>query len=218
MTTSTPSTLASSQEGATPWPRVPLGEVCDFIRGVTFKKAQASYEVRDDHVPVLRAGNINEVLDLEHDLIWVPCALVSEDQYLRTGDVVVCMSSGSPKVVGKSAMVIGAWHGTAGAFVGIIRPRECVSATYLSHWLRSPAFAEWRDSQARGANIQNLRWSQLAHVEIPLPPLSEQRRIAARLEEQMAHVARARAGAEGQLATIDAMPAALLREAFKGAG
>lgn len=34
----------------------------------------------------------------------------------------------------------------------------------------------------------------------------------------MAHVARARAAAEHELATINALPAALLREAFNGAG
>ena len=69
-----------------------------------------------------------------------------------------------------------------------------------------------------GSTFQSINRSDLLNLLIPLPPLSEQRRVAARLDEQMAHVARARAAAQAQLATIDAMPAALLRQAFKGAG
>ncbi len=69
--------------------------------------------------------------------------------------------------------------------------------------------------QARGANIQNLRFSQLSTLGIPLPPLDEQRRIAARLNEQMAHAARARAAAEARLAHAESLPAACLREVFE---
>jgi len=39
----------------------------------------------------------------------------------------------------------------------------------------------WRDSQANGVNIQNLRPNEVREIEIPLPPLSEQKRIASLL-------------------------------------
>jgi type I restriction enzyme S subunit len=51
---------------------------------------------------------------------------------------------------------------------------------------------------------------------IPLPPLPEQKRIAARLNEQIAAAARLRVNLEAQLAEIEALPAALLRKAFSG--
>jgi type I restriction enzyme S subunit len=56
----------------------------------------------------------------------------------------------------------------------------------------------------------------LSKLPIPLPPLSEQRRIAGILREQMAAVERARATAEAELEAIEALPAALLRRAFSG--
>jgi len=39
----------------------------------------------------------------------------------------------------------------------------------------------WRDSQANGVNIQNLRPNEVREIEIPLPPLEEQKRIASLL-------------------------------------
>ncbi len=52
--------------------------------------------------------------------------------------------------------------------------------------------------------------------QFPLPPLPEQKRIAAMLNEQMAAVEKARAAAEAELEAINALPAALLRRAFHG--
>ena len=54
-------------------------------------------------------------------------------------------------------------------------------------------------------------------IQIPLPPLPEQQRIAARLREQMQAVDEARQAAEAQLKAINQLPAALLRQAFSGA-
>lgn len=51
---------------------------------------------------------------------------------------------------------------------------------------------------------------------LPLPPLDEQRRIAARLSEQMVQVKRMRQAAEAQLEAVNALPGALLEEVFGG--
>ena len=55
---------------------------------------------------------------------------------------------------------------------------------------------------------------QVRAQKIPLPPLAEQQRIAARLREQLAVAEAARQAAKAQLAAIEKLPAALLREAF----
>ena len=51
---------------------------------------------------------------------------------------------------------------------------------------------------------------------IALPPIEEQWRIAAVLRDQMAAGEKARAAAEEELNTINALPAAFLRRAFAG--
>ena len=54
-------------------------------------------------------------------------------------------------------------------------------------------------------------------MAIPLPPLDEQRRIVARLDELMAAAERAQRAAEAQAEAAAAIPAALLRDAFAAA-
>jgi type I restriction enzyme S subunit len=53
-------------------------------------------------------------------------------------------------------------------------------------------------------------------MEIALPPMAEQKRIAARLREQMAEVERARAAVQAQLDAAQILPTALLRSVFEG--
>jgi len=196
------------------WRWVRLGELCEFIRGVSFDKSEVRTNGLPGYLPVLRAGNIHGALDVVNDLVWVPEINVSREQRLRLGDIAICMSSGSPAVVGKTAQLKSVWSGSVGAFCGIIRPRSSDMADYLGLWFRSPEYAAWRDGQARGANIQNLRFSQFEILEIPVPTVEEQKRIAAILNEQMTAVERARAAAEAQLEAAKSLPAAYLRAVF----
>jgi type I restriction enzyme S subunit len=64
--------------------------------------------------------------------------------------------------------------------------------------------------------MPKLNRQQLFAWSAPVPPLTEQRRIAAQLSEQMAAVERARKALEEQLDAIHKLPAALLRRAFRG--
>ena len=74
------------------WKWARLGEVADFIRGVTFDKSDASPFPSEGAVPILRAGNIQRSLDIQNDLVWIPKGNMSDDQLLRKGDIAICMS------------------------------------------------------------------------------------------------------------------------------
>ena len=86
-----------------------------------------------------------------------------------------------------------------------------VDVLYLRRALSIVDYDELIGHAAKGRTLNR---KTLALLEIPLPPLDEQRRIVVRLEEQMATAERARAAAQAQLAAIEAMPQALLREIF----
>jgi type I restriction enzyme, S subunit len=165
-----------------------LGSVAELIRGVTFTASDAHSAPVDGSLGILRAGNIQDALDTGRDLVWVDMALVSPSQRFRLGDVAICMSSGSASLVGKSAVLTEPFDGSVGAFCAIVRPRPGLDPHYLGHYLRSPAYWSWRDRSARGVGIQNLKVSDLQDLPIPLPPLDEQRRIAARLRDQLREV------------------------------
>lgn len=172
-----------------------LGDVVSFVRGVTFDGSEVHPAPQAGTVPILRAGNIGQQLETQKDLVWVPGTRISRDQFMRHGDIAICMSSGSPSVVGKSAILDHPFEGSVGAFCGLVRSGPLVHAPYLALWLRSDAFIGWRDGQSRGASIQNLRFSELARLEIDLPSLEKQRRIAEDLSAQLHVVDNARAAA-----------------------
>ncbi len=155
---------------------VPLSTVAEVVRGVTFDKGEALDTACPGAVPLLRAGNIADRLIVNDDLVWVPSERVSPDQRMRPGDIAVCMSSGSPAVVGKSALLSGYFEGSVGAFCAILRPRvERVLPEYLSYFLRSKRFRDWT-RQSSGSAVKNIRKSELEAFPLELPERDEQRR------------------------------------------
>lgn len=83
------------------WPTATLDSISEVVRGVTFSKADAESDLREGLLPVLRAGNIAETLNIESDLVYVDQGRISEKQRLRPKDIVVCTSSGSALCLGK---------------------------------------------------------------------------------------------------------------------
>lgn len=166
------------------WPAIKLANgLADVVRGVTFSQGDSVHEAKEGYVPVLRAGNIAEELLTDRDLVWVPSGLVASKQMLRRNDIVMCTSSGSARVVGKTAISTADFAGTWGAFNAVIRPKGSVLPRFIYYWLQSGDFLTWRDRQARGANIQNIRHSDLGSLEVPIPARSEQTRIVELLDE-----------------------------------
>jgi type I restriction enzyme S subunit len=165
------------------WQTKLLTEIATVIRGVSFDKSQVSNQQNRNSIPILRAGNIQDTLLINSDLVYVPSELVSKEQRMKVGDLAICMSSGSPTIVGKTAYLDTNWIGSVGAFCAIIRFNEKFNHRFGSYWFRSPAFLEWRDTNAKGANIQNLRRTELEKLAVPVPPLAEQDRIVKLLDE-----------------------------------
>lgn len=165
------------------WSTVELDTAANVIRGVTFSKGDASDKPAPGLVPVLRAGNIGDQLNTEDDLVFVDESFVSENQRLQPDDIVVCMSSGSANVLGKSAILDSDWEGTFGAFLAAVRPRaDVIFPRFLAQYLRTSEFRTWASSSS-GIGIKNIRASDFKSYPIPLPPLEEQRRIAGMLDQ-----------------------------------
>jgi type I restriction enzyme S subunit len=158
--------------------RVRLADVAEQIRGVSYSGDEASATARDGYLPILRAGNIGEDGLNFLDLVFVPASRVALRQKLRPGDIVVAASSGSLDVVGKAAAVTSPFDGSVGAFCKVVRPSARVDPRFLAHYFRTPQYRTIISHKAAGANISNLRNEDLEALEIPLPELREQRRIA----------------------------------------
>lgn len=166
--------------------RVRLSDVADVIRGVTYKKDDATAKPATGLVAILRANNIQDRrLITDEELVFVPKDLVGSEQLLRKGDVVIATSSGSKDLVGKAAPLREDWRGSFGAFCAAVRPKEDIEPLYLAHFFESPEYKDLIRKKALGVNINNLRRGDLEDLKIPLAPLPEQRRIVSAIETQL---------------------------------
>lgn len=95
-----------------------------------------------------------------------------------------------------------------------IRCSEKVDRDFILYALR--LFEQELVQQGTGSTFDLINRDQIEGLEIPLPLLPEQKRIAAILRERMEAVEHTRKAAEAQLETINALPGALLRQAFRG--
>lgn len=164
--------------------QVRVGEISEQIRGVTYGKGDASDAAQDGYLPILRAGNITDAGVVFDGLVFVPEGYVSPKQLLRSGDVLIAASSGSLDVVGKAAPILNDYEGAFGAFCKVLRPNQSrINPSYFAHFFKTVEYRRIVSSLAAGANINNLRNEHLDDLLIPLPPLPEQRRIAAILDK-----------------------------------
>lgn len=171
------------------WNCQSVNQLCERIRGVSYKKGDASNIPEKGYVPILRANNIGDDATLNYDgLVYVPADKVSAKQKLKVGDVVVAMSTGSSRVIGKTAQLNQEWQGAFGAFCGVLRPKNNVDARYFGHYFKTKEYRNGISGLAAGTNINNIKAEHFDEIEIPLPSIEEQRRIADKLDILLAKV------------------------------
>lgn len=162
--------------------RVRVGDVAKQVRGVTFSRKDSTKERLPGHTAVLTASNITEGGLRLSPLQYVPSEMVRPSQKLKNGDILVTASSGSLEVVGRAVLVDSDLDAAFGAFCKVLRFNDRVDPGYAAHYFRTAEYRSAVSRLAAGANINNLRNEDLDGIEIPLPPLPEQRRIASMLD------------------------------------
>ncbi len=170
------------------WDSAALDVLCDRIRGVSYSRGEASTEPKKGLMPILRANNIDDDRLVFEDLVWVPLARISDTQRIRSGDVVIAMSSGSKSVVGKTAQAMADWEGAFGAFCGVLRPTSEMDCRYFGLFLRTREYRQAISELAAGTNINNLKAEHFSEITVPVAPLPEQKRIVAKLEKVLSRV------------------------------
>ena len=197
------------------WEIKTLGELGIFIRGVSYKKEQLLNVKSPDSVYLLRANNIQENLKLD-DLQIVPREL-AENKIIQDNDILFAMSSGSKHIVGKNIILNNLIDYSFGAFCGVFRNTDKnLVPLFLSFYLQSDSYKKYTVTCAKGTNINNLKFSDLESLPIPLPPLETQQKIVAKLESEFAKIESAKSHLEKVKETIPRLKNSLLKSAFNG--
>jgi type I restriction enzyme S subunit len=163
------------------WEVKKLGEVAETYRGLTYSKKD---ETNVSSKKVLRSNNIDLLthsLDLEDIKYLRDDFIIPEDKKIKKDSIFICMSNGSMQHLGKVAYIDKDYDYAFGGFMGLIVPRKSVSARFVYYNLLLPAFLQTVLKEGRGANINNLRFSDIENFSIILPPLSLQQSFAAKV-------------------------------------
>jgi type I restriction enzyme S subunit len=191
-----------------------LGDVVEFQRGLTYAKGD---EVESSDNIVLRATNIDlntNLLDLAELRYISDKFVVPAGKRVRKDSLLICTASGSKSHLGKVAYIDEDYGFAFGGFMGMLTPKVGLLPRFLFHAMTSRAYKDFIDSLSDGANINNLKFDDLARFPIPVPSLLEQRRIVAILDEAFATIATAKANTEKNLANARAVYESHLHAVF----
>lgn len=160
----------------------------------------------------MRTKNVQLELDLS-DVWSIDRSHVKRDeQYLNEGDLLIS-SANSWNLVGKCAWVPALeCPSTFGGFVTALRPnRERLDSRYLYRFFSSARIqAAVRGLARQTTNIANLDLKRCSALLLPLPPIDEQRRIAAILD----HTDALRAKRREALARLDELTQSIFIDMF----
>lgn len=162
--------------------KVKLGNYISQIRGVSYKPTDLRSNLSKDSVILLRANNIKDGHINLDDVVYVDRAKVKQEQILRTGDILVCTSSGSKDLVGKAALVQETMDVTFGAFCKVIRSKT-LYANFLGDYFQSEQYKSDISKVCLGININNLRGEHFDELLISAYDFIKQKEIAERLDK-----------------------------------
>jgi type I restriction enzyme, S subunit len=198
------------------WEVKPLGEVALFRPN---KKEVKSVLLDSDEVSFvpMESLKIDQIALAEHEP--KPLGEVySGYTYFCDGDVLLakitpCFENGKLGVA--NGLVNGVGFGSSEFFV--FRPANNLLPSYLYHFLNRQSFREWAKGQMTGAvGHKRVPKELIESLPIPLPPLEEQQRIVAILDEAFEGLARARTHAEANLQNARELFESCLQCSFSG--
>ena len=165
--------------GACQWPKVPLNEITDLTLSSVDKKSKAN----EKGVQLCNYMDVYSNSFISENLKFMEATATEREIAncsLFAGDVVITKDSEQHDDIGVPALVREDIPGlVCGYHLAILRPRSpAVDGAYLFYGLNDSGAQQQFHSYANGVTRFGLRKADIGLVEISLPPLPEQRRIA----------------------------------------
>lgn len=184
----------------------PLGELCEFVLDGT----HGSPIRTEKGIPVLSAQNVkNGTLSYETD------RFTSLEEYrsfskrlpIAAGDVLLTIVG----TIGRVAVVESPTPAVFQRSIAVLRPKSKVlDSRFLYHASQAQHFRTQLDRATNTSSQAGVYLGRLKEVQIPLPPLPEQRRIAAILD----HADALRAKRRAAIAKLDSLAQSIFFDMF----
>lgn len=194
------------------WEVKKLGEIVELKNGFAFK----SNLFCNVGIPIIRIKNIQDKVVILNDLVFCnPCDYKNnlDDYLIKQNDILIAMS-------GATTGKVGIYDSNEKAYlnqrVGLLRIDDDILRKYIFWFLCSKS--EQNLKSAFGAAQPNLSTKQIHNIEIPLPPLKEQGRIAGILDLAFEKIDKSVELLKANLANLDELAQSVLDRAFNPLG
>jgi len=191
----------------TGWKVNKLGEICEIVGGGTPSKAIPKYYTGDIPWATVRDMK-NDVLSETEFKITQDAVDNSSTNIIQKGNVIIATRVGLGKVC-----TLEVDTAINQDLKGVIPKRANVLFTpYLFHWFKS--ISETIINEGTGATVQGVKLPFINSLEIPIPPLPEQQRIVALLDETFTTLDKVKENAEKNLRNARELFESVLESVF----
>ena len=158
---------------------VPIGDV--VVKACTWNPARDAADDEISYIDLSAIENVTKVVSGFQSLAGRDAPSRAR-QLVQAGDILV--STVRPNLNGVARVPDELDGGTASTGFCVLRPRsEKVDSSFLFHWVQSSNFVDDMVRKATGASYPAVSDKIIFQSAIPLPPLGEQKRIAAILDQ-----------------------------------
>jgi type I restriction enzyme S subunit len=196
------------------WPIASLGDVSEVIGGMQKTPDRAPHKF---HKQFLTVRNVQRgYLDLSNVERFEVTPAEFERLRLQQGDLLIVEGNGSVAHIGRNALFKeeGEWiH--QNHIIRVRLSKDRFMPEFVSEYLNSEAgCAQMLEKAKTTTGLYTLSTKKIAALEVPMPSLAEQRKVASRLDAELTAARSLVETLETRLAEIELLPATLLRSAF----
>lgn len=193
------------------WTYKKLGEVGTFIRGGGFLKK----DYVENGIPCIHYGQIHTILGTitQKHITSIPENLRNKTRFASKGDIIFAITSEDVEGSCKCTAWLGDYDVAVGGHAAIYK--HSLYPAFVSYFAKSSLFYKQKEKYVHGFKVMEIKPSDIAQIEIPVPPLSEQQRIVERLDAAFAHIDELKEKAEKQLSEARALFQSALTKAME---
>ena len=160
-------------------------------------------------VLVLRSGNIQNNKLVFDNNVYVN-SQIEPSIFLKKGDILITARNGSANLIGKNAIVEEPILATYGAFMMVFRVNKRMKSKF-AYYLMNSSFDFYRNFFTT-STVNQLTAGIFYNIEVPLPTIIEQTKIADFLDKKVAQLDKVKSLLEEQIKTLEDYRQSLIYE------
>ena len=189
----------------TTFQKVALGSLVQVVRGISYKSSELSDG--DRGLPMVNLRNVGKGGGFRADGLKRYTGRYKPSQVLEAGDLVLANTdlSKAKDVLGSTFLLPAS---IAGAVLSLdlsklVPDESVIDKRFLNYFLHSPTARSFMKEHGQGITVTHLRMSALPNLEVPVPPLDEQKRIVEALDGHLSRLDKTLADLEERASQIE---------------